>query len=260
MRETDAEDLSLIIAAAEAAGEIACRHHGAAPKTWDKGDGQGPVTEADLEVDALLKERLTAARPGYGWLSEESAGGPDRLTSPRQFIVDPIDGTRAFIEGGRDWSHSIAVAEGGRIVAAAVFVPMRDALYSAGLNGGAAVGGTPLQVSDESRLGRANVLANRPSMAAEHWAGGEVPPVKRHFRSSLAYRLCLVAQGRFDAMLTLRPTWEWDVAAGSLIVEEAGGTVSDRTGGRPEFNRAVPQIDGIVAAGAVHGGLMAALA
>lgn len=260
MRETDAEDLALIVAAAEAAGEIACRHHGAAPRTWDKGDGQGPVTEADLEVDALLKERLTGARPGYGWLSEESEDDPDRLTARRQFIVDPIDGTRAFIEGGRDWSHSIAVAEGGRIVAAAVFVPLRDALYSAALGGGARIGDTALEVSDEARLGRANVLANRPSMAAENWAGGEVPPVKRHFRSSLAYRLCLVAQGRFDAMLTLRPTWEWDVAAGCLIVEEAGGAVSDRTGGRPEFNRAVPQIDGIVAAGAVHGRLIAALA
>jgi myo-inositol-1(or 4)-monophosphatase len=218
------------------------------------------VTEADLEVDALLRERLTGARPGYGWLSEESEDDPDRLTAPRQFIVDPIDGTRAFIEGGRDWSHSIAVAEGGRIVAAAVFVPLRDALYSAALGGGARIGDTTLEVSDEARLGRANVLANRPTMAPENWAGGEVPPVKRHFRSSLAYRLCLVAQGRFDAMLTLRPTWEWDVAAGSLIVEEAGGRVSDRTGGRPGFNRAVPQIDGIVAAGAVHGGLIAALA
>lgn len=252
-------DLTLLIETARAAGEIAQHYFKADPDVWDKGHGQGPVTEADLHVNRQLEADLRSARGGYGWLSEETEDDTTRLRTDRQFIVDPIDGTRAFIEGAKDWAHSLAVAEAGQVVAAVVFLPERNALYAATAGAGATLNGAPITVSDTATLEEATVLAARPTLDAANWKGA-VPPFKRVFRSSLAYRLSAVAEGRFDAMVTLRPTWEWDVAAGSLIVAEATGTATDRTGAALRFNNPHPQVDGIVAAGQVHHGLIAALA
>jgi len=252
-------DLALLIGAAQIAGDIARRHFGAAPRTWDKGDGAGPVTVADLEVDEALRMHLCGARPGYGWLSEETPDTPARLSRRNTFIIDPIDGTRAFIDGARDWSHSLAIARDGIVTAAVVYVPLRDALYAAAEDTPATCNGAPIAVTTRTDLDGADVLSNRPALDPGHWRGGP-PPVKRHFRSSLAYRLCLVAQGRFDAMLTLRGAWEWDIAAGALIVAAAGGTVTDRRGQPPAFNTPGRQADGLVAAGGLHGPLLARLA
>lgn len=251
-------DLDLLSDAALAAGEVALGYHGGDFHHREKSDGQGPVTEADIAVDDMLRARLMGARPDYGWLSEESGDDGARLTRKRTFILDPIDGTRAFIQGAKDWSHSIAIAKDGVVTAAAVYLPVREALFTAALGEGAFLNGKPITATPNRQLDGATVLSNKASLEAALWQGG-VPPVKRHFRSSLAYRLCLVAQGRFDAMVTLRPTWEWDVAAGSLIVSEAGGTVTDRTGKAPRFNQALPQCNGLVAAGGLHPALMAAL-
>lgn len=243
-----ADDLTLLKEAAQAAGEIAQRHYRRAPKTWDKPDAGGPVTEADLEIDAMLRERLMTARPGYGWLSEETPDTTERLGAARAFVVDPLDGTRAFIEGSPTWAHSLAVVDDGTVISAAVFLPIPELLYTAVLGQGARLNGTPIAVSDREALTGASVLASRTNFEPWHWMEAQVPDVKRQFRSSLAYRMSLVGEGRYDAMLSLRPTWEWDVAAGSLIVQEAGGRVTDRRGGALRFNRATPQLDGIVAA------------
>ena len=252
-------DLTLLTQAAYAAGDIARGYFNAAPEVWDKADGQGPVTEADLHVNRQLEADLRGARPDYGWLSEESTDTESRLRTDRQFIIDPIDGTRAFIEGSKDWAHSIAVTENGQTIAAAIYLPMRDAMYVATAGGGATLNGTPLTARSNSLIEEATVLSAKPNLNPANWAG-IVPPFKRTFRSSLAYRLALVAEGRYDAMLTLRPTWEWDVAAGALIVAEAKGTASDRTGATPRFNNAHPQINGMVAAGGIHQTLVDALA
>lgn len=245
----EADDLTLLTEAARAAGEIARRHFRRSPKVWDKPGSAGPVTEADLEIDEMLKAMLTGARPGYGWLSEESPDTPERLDTARAFIVDPLDGTRAFIEQNPTWAHSLAVVDNGQVTAAVVFLPVPDLAYTASAGAGAWLNGSRLTVSPRAALDGASVLATRSNFEPWHWARAEVPQVKRQFRSSLAYRLSLVGEGRYDAMLTLRPTWEWDVAAGSLIVEEAGGRVTDRRGAELAFNRPVPQLDGIVAAG-----------
>jgi myo-inositol-1(or 4)-monophosphatase len=236
-------DLALLAEAARAAGEIALSYFRKAPDVWDKGSGLGPVTAADLAVDAMLRERLRAARPGYGWLSEETADAPDRLSARRCFIVDPIDGTRAFIAGEPSWSHSLAVCEDGRPVAGVVFLPVKERLYAAAAGAGATRDGAPIRVSGGGRT----VLASSASLRAERWPGGP-PPLDRHFRPSLAFRLSLVAEGRFDAMLTLDPAWEWDIAAGALIAAEAGATVSDRHGASLVFNRAEPRCPGVVVA------------
>jgi myo-inositol-1(or 4)-monophosphatase len=240
-------DLTLLSDAARAAGDIARPYWRADPETWDKGDGAGPVSEADLAVNRMLHAELQQARPGYGWLSEESDDSEERLDKERVFIIDPIDGTRAFLNGDSHWSHSLAIAERGQIIAAAVYLPVLDRLYLAARGAGAALNGAPISVSACSDVAGATVLAAKPALDPARWPGG-VPPVERHFRPSLAYRLSLVAQGRFDAMLTLRDTWEWDVAAGSLLVQEAGGIVTDSRGLAPHFNNPHPALKGLIAA------------
>lgn len=252
------DDLTLLMDAARSAGDIARGYFNAFPEVWEKSGGQGPVTEADLHVNRQLEADLQAARPDYGWLSEETEDGDARLKTDRQFIVDPIDGTRSFIEGNKDWAHSIAVCERGIITAAAIYLPIRDKLYTAAIGQGAACNGVHLSATADKPMTDATVLSAKPNLHSKYWAA-DVPPFKRTFRSSLAYRMALVGEGRFDGMLTLRPTWEWDVAAGALIVTEAGGNVSDQKGGPALFNNRHPQINGIVAAGGIHNALVTAL-
>ena len=239
-------DLSLLISAALRAGEIAQRHFRSDHAVWDKGDGQGPVTEADLEVDQMLRESLLGACPDHGWLSEETPDSPDRLRRERLFIVDPIDGTRAFAEGHRTWAHSIALAKAGQVVAGVVYLPMLNRLFTARLGHGAQLNGHTIRASDRAELAGSTVLAARPALDPVHWDGA-VPAFERHFRSSLAYRLSLIGQGRFDSMLTLRDSWEWDIAAGGLIAAEAGATVSDRCGAALKFNTPGAKNRGVVA-------------
>ena len=253
-------DLLLLTRAAEAAGEIALRHFGAEPKSWDKGDGAGPVSVADIEVNEMLLDVLRPARPDYGWLSEESEDTKNRLSTKRQFVIDPIDGTRAFLEGARDWGHSLAIVEDGRVIVAAAFFPVREQLFSAELGAGANRNGSTIEARKERTISATDVLAARPNLQPGFWKGGTPPPFKRHFRSSLAYRLCAVAEGKFDAMLTLRPSWEWDIAAGSLIVEEALGHATDRRGAPLRFNNPDPRVNGVVAGGAIHAALIDRLA
>jgi myo-inositol-1(or 4)-monophosphatase len=249
-------DLALLIEAARRAAEEATRHIGGDLGIAHKPHDNSPVTRADLAVDALLRDYLTAARPDHGWLSEETEDDGARTSHDAAFIVDPIDGTRAFIEGQDTWAHSIALARNGAVTAAVVYLPMMDLMYTATKAGGALLNGQPIAVSATDALDRAEVLATRPTLDAQHWPRG-VPPIRRAHRPSLAYRLGLVAEGRFDAMLTLRPAWEWDIAAGSLILSEAGATVTDRGGAALRFNQPHPQADGVLGANpALHAALL----
>ncbi|MFQ5567597.1 MAG: inositol monophosphatase family protein [Paracoccaceae bacterium] len=251
-----ADDLALLTDAATAAGAIALGHFRGDMETWDK-PGQGPVTEADLAIDRMLHAELGAARPDYGWLSEESEGAHDRDSRERVFIVDPIDGTRAFINGEPGWGPALAVAERSRVVAAVMHLPARGETFAAALGQGATLNGAPIRASTRVALEGAAALAARAQLKDALWPGG-APPVKRHFRPSLAWRLCLVGQGRFDMMVTLRPANEWDIAAGTLIAAEAGAVVTDGAGAALAFNRHPARAPGVIAApGALHRALMA---
>jgi myo-inositol-1(or 4)-monophosphatase len=230
-----ARDLALLTEAAREAGRIALRYWRRDPKVWDKGGEHGPVSEADLAVNDMLKARLLAARPDYGWLSEETPDDPARLACEHVFIIDPIDGTRAFIAGEETFAHSLAVAHQGRVTAGVVYLPALDRIYCASESSDPLKDGQPIRASGRDRLEGAHLLTTKANMAPEKWPGG-VPEVERHFRASLAYRLCLAAEGRFDGMLTLRDAWEWDIAAGSLIAERAGAVVTDRHGAGLQFN------------------------
>ena len=255
----DAADLELLLAAARDAGAIARRHFGARPAAWEKSGNQGPEYEEDLEIDGMLRRRLMGARPGYGWLSEESEDDPARLAAPAVFIVDPLDGTRAFLEGKPGFCHALAVARGGRVTAAVVHLPVLGQTYAAHAGGGAFLDGVRLVCPPRPGLVGARLLASRDHLAPVHWPGG-LPAVSRHFRSALAWRLCLVAEGAFDGAVSLRATWHWDIAAGALIAAEAGARVTDRFGTELRFNTPEPRSTGLIAGPAgVHAGLLAAL-
>jgi myo-inositol-1(or 4)-monophosphatase len=255
-----AADLALLAEAARAAGRIALSFFRKSPEIWEKHADAGPVTEADYAVDRMLRDTLTGARPGYGWLSEETEDGPARLARPRSFIVDPIDGTRAFIAGEPSWAHSLAVVEAGQATAGVVYLPVPDLLYAATLGGGATLNGQPIRASGRTEETGATVLAGKTAFHPDLWPGG-LPQIERKFRPSLAWRLALVGEGRFDAMLTLRPAWEWDIAAGALIAAEAGARVTDRHGGPLRFNSPHPQTAGVIAAApALHAAFLARLA
>lgn len=240
-------DLALLTRAAQEAGTVARGFLGQDLGIKYKPDNLGPVTKADLAVNATLEQILREARPAYGWLSEESVDDPQRMATEATFIIDPIDGTRSYIEGANTWAHSLAVVHDGIVTAAVVLLPMLDKLYTASLGHGARLNGRPIAVTRRASPDQAEVLATRPTMEPHLWPGG-VPDVQRHHRPSLAYRQALVAEGRFDAMVTFRPTWEWDIAAGSLILSEAGARVSDKRGARLRFNAPHPQADGMLAA------------
>jgi len=239
-------DLALLTEAAREAGRIALRFWRREPKVWDKGGEHGPVTEADLAVNDMLKQMLLSARPDYGWLSEETPDDAARLSCETVFIIDPIDGTRAFIAGEETFAHSLAVAHRGRVTAGAVFLPALDKIYTASDTSPPLKDGQPIAASRRDRLEGADILTTKANMAPEKWPGG-VPEINRSFRASLAYRLCLAAEGRHDGMLTLRDAWEWDIAAGALIAERAGAVVTDQAGEALRFNTPDAQAKGVLA-------------
>ncbi|MEM6825704.1 MAG: 3'(2'),5'-bisphosphate nucleotidase CysQ [Pseudomonadota bacterium] len=241
-------DLELLTAAAQAAGQIASDYAAGENRVWSKG-ADDPVSDADLAVNQYLHDFLRAARPSYGWLSEESEDDPSRCAANRVFVVDPIDGTRAFVAGEATWAHSLAVVEHGRPVTAVVYLPMKDKLYSAQRGGGARKNGQRITATRTSEIADATLLASRPALDPKHWHGSP-PEVTRVFRPSIAYRICLVAEGRYDGMLTIRETWEWDSAGGALIAAEAGAVVSDGCGAALRFNNPHPTTQGILVAGA----------
>lgn len=257
MQETD---LTLLTEAAKEAGKLALKYWKKAPTSWEKDGGAGPVSEADLAVNDLLEEQLRGARPDYGWLSEESADDPARLAAPATFIVDPIDGTRAFLNDDGSFAHALAVARGGEIVAGVVHLPVHDLTYTATIDGPALLNGEPIAPAARSELEGASVLTSRLSDNPTLWRHG-LPGYKRNFRSSLAWRLCLVAEGKFDATISLRKAWEWDIAAASLIAQRVGLLATDRHGKELHFNRAPPLSNGlIVSNAALHAAFLENLA
>jgi myo-inositol-1(or 4)-monophosphatase len=174
-------------------------------------------------------------------------------------VVDPIDGTRAFIAGETGFAHALAVVDRGVVTSAVVFLPMADRMYAASLGGGATLNGTPIRASARAEARGASIFATAAALSADQWPGG-LPQLDRHFRAALQHRLCLVADGSFDAALSMRPTWEWDVAAGALIATEAGCAVTGARGETLTFNAPGARCPGVlVAPAALHSALLAGL-
>jgi len=239
-------DLDLILDAAREAGALALAARAKGVKIWSK-EGGSPVTDADLAVDALLKERLRAARPDYGWLSEETVDDPARLTTGRQFVVDPIDGTVAFMKDKPWFAVSVAVVEDGRPVAGVVHAPALDETYAATAGGGATLNGAPLVPSLSTTLDGAAMLGDAKMFAHPAWPE-PWPAMRVEARNSIAYRICLVAAGAFDAAIALTPKSEWDLAAADLICGEAGALLTDHLGRKFAYNRPNPTVPSLVCA------------
>jgi myo-inositol-1(or 4)-monophosphatase len=246
---TDPQDL--IRAAATEAGALALRWfrpgEPTSARVWTKGKGS-PVTEADIEVDAFLRRRLSAAGEAFGWLSEETADSPERLKREFVFVVDPIDGTRAFIAGDPRWCVSIALVASGSPIAAAVHAPALAATYEATSGGPALKNGASVAVSGASSLARARIAGPRSLLEALADQGSGIVPVAKI--PSLAYRLCQVADGSLEAALASRDANDWDIAAAHLILERAGGRLGDLDGRTPRYNRLTTAHDRLFAASA----------
>jgi len=237
------EDLELIRLAAEEAGKIAMGYFGRDPEVWMKA-GVSPVSEADYAVDAFLKGSLRAARPDYGWLSEETVDTPDRLTARRTFVVDPIDGTRAFLERSDVWCVSIAVVEDGRPLAGVLDCPAREEVYEASPGQGATLNGERISV----RQGRTQELVAGPKPFIKALPEKWQPKKGYPYIPSLAYRLAMVARGVLDGTFVKANSHDWDLAAADLILAEAGGKVVDGTGRILRYADADPS-HGVLAAG-----------
>lgn len=239
-------ELELVLRALRAAGEAVMRSFRTAQEVRYKAADQ-PLTDADLEADRLLREALLGGRPEYGWLSEETADSPERLERRRVWVVDPIDGTRSYVEGRAEFSLCVGLAEEGRAVLGAVYNPATDELYHAVRDGGAFLGGARIHVSGRSGPpDRRLLLASRSEIRR-----GELDRFREewtlHPLGSTAYKMVKVADGTGDVFLSRGPKSEWDVCAAGLIVREAGGRVTDADGGELSYNRPEPFVRGVLA-------------
>tara|TARA_X000000950_G_scaffold279730_1_gene372971 strand:- start:3682 stop:4500 length:819 start_codon:yes stop_codon:yes gene_type:complete len=244
-------DLILLRDAALEAGNIAMTYFHSDLKIWEK-EPDHPVTDADLAVNTFLEEKLRGARPDYGWLSEETQDGPERLSRDCVFVVDPIDGTRAFMEGKPHFCIALAILEFGEPVAAVIYAPVFNELFVAGKGLGATRNGETITSSPKPELEKARIIADPRMFSPDHW---DVPWPELVFPdvtpNATAYRMALVADGRWDAVVVLREKFDWDVAAAALIIAEAGGRVSCHIGDDFVFNRKVASQRSLIAAGPV---------
>jgi myo-inositol-1(or 4)-monophosphatase len=261
LRETDdhppTDDLALISGAAKEAGRIALSFFNNKPEVWMKG-GTSPVSEADFAVDRYLRETLTAARPGYGWLSEETADAPERLDARRAFVADPIDGTRAFLDGKTTWCISIAVVEAGRPIAGVLDCPATGEVFAASLGSGSRKDDRRIRVA--APRDPALIAGPKPMIEAAH--GHLKRAVERvAYIPSLAYRIAMVADGRLDATFIKQNAQDWDLAAAELVLLEAGGTIRAADGRPPLYATGNPRHGELVAgSGALLQSMVAALA
>lgn len=239
-------DHDLLLAAVREAGALALTYFRSGVRSWEKKPND-PVSEADIAVDTLLRDRLVGPRPGYGWLSEESGQQPG--TGGPLWIVDPIDGTRAFIAGKAEFTICAALVADGAPVLAAVFNPASNELFEASAGGGARLNGQPIHGSGHASLMEARFLASKRTFERHGWLG-RAAKADFAYRNSIAYRMALVAAGKFDAAISLTEKSDWDVAAADLLVREAGGRVTTADGAPLVYGTPDHRHPSVIAAGA----------
>jgi myo-inositol-1(or 4)-monophosphatase len=241
------DDLALICEAVRAAGSVAAPMQAKGARNWLK-DGNAPVTEADMAVDKLLFERLTQARPAYGWVSEEShpTQPAEGAGVDRSFVVDPIDGTRGFIDGSDEWTICVAMLEAGKPAVGVVFNPQRDEMFTAILGGGAACNGGALKVNQRDVLKGARLAASKKAIRT---LGDAKADIIARYVPSLAYRLAGVASGVYDGTISTGRAHIWDIAAAAVIVTEAGGLVTDVKAAPPVYTEQDHRVPPLVVAG-----------
>jgi myo-inositol-1(or 4)-monophosphatase len=239
-------ELTLAKKAARVAGEILRGH-------WRRGGYEigskgvdNPVTAADLEADRALKRLLHDPFPEYGWLSEETVDNDARLKCRRVWIVDPLDGTKEFINGIPEFSVAIALVEDGAPILGVTYNPIKREMYWAARGVGCHLNTRPVRVTRTRTLKRATVLASRSETARGEWQVFH-GMLKVSPTGSVAYKLAMVAAGKGDATFTRSPKSEWDIASGAALIIEAGGTITDIKGREIRFNQPSVKLEGLIA-------------
>ena len=241
-RAAEAERLAAVV---REAGAIALKFFRGELKSWTKGEARSPVSEADIAVNDLLQQLLP--QPGDGWLSEESENDPTRLQASRVWVVDPIDGTRAYIAGREDWSVSVGLVEGGRPTVAALFAPATDEMFLATAGGGATRNGVAIRAGTGPDVNGARVAGPK---RIQDWLTARYPELVPMPRiHSLALRLTRVATGELDAAIAGGNGHDWDLAAADLLVHETGGLLTSLDGQPLIYNRPDPVHSTLLAAG-----------
>lgn len=233
--------LSDILTIADAAGALAMGQWAADvpnPTRRDKGRNN-PVCDADLAVDALLRERLGALVPEAAWLSEESVESPGRSERPLAWVVDPIDGTRDFVRGRRGWAVSIALVEEGEVKIAALIAPARNERWWAVANSGAFRNNQRVHVGAHATLSGARV-------PLDDLQGIDMDYTLVARPNGIALRMAMVAANEADLVAGLRRSGEWDLAAADLIAREAGAIVTDALGAPIRYNKPDPRVIGLL--------------
>ena len=229
-------DLELMRHAVKEAGQLALEFFGdRANDKWLKDDGTF-VSEADMALDKLLHQRLLEDRMDYAWLSEETEDDLVRLTKSHVWIVDPIDGTRAFLHDKPHWVVSVALVVDGIVQMGCLYNPVKEEYFEAVLGNGATLNGQKIEINGRKEIEGATIISAPGRFKSKIWPT-PWPPVKSYMVNSVAYRMALVACNKADALLTLSGKSDWDLAAADLLVREAGGMVSDHMGGELLFNR-----------------------
>jgi myo-inositol-1(or 4)-monophosphatase len=238
-------DLELMRGAVADAAAVARRIYEEGFETWRK-EGQQPVTEVDMAVNAHLEKHLRQARPNYGWLSEETKDDRSRFACRRVWVIDPIDGTRALMKGKPHFVISVALLDDSAPVLGILHNPVTQEHYEAVTGSGATLNGQPIHVTDCQTLDSARLQMYSDFVASKRWKV-PFPRVETGMVNSIAYRLALVAAGQYDGVLTIRHKNDWDLAAAALVVTEAGGRVTDRTGQPFTFNGPDTSHNGVIA-------------
>jgi myo-inositol-1(or 4)-monophosphatase len=219
-----------------------------------------PLTDADLAADKLLNEQLMELLPEAGWLSEETRDNPKRLERERVWVVDPLDGTKEFVLGVPEFTVSVGLVEAGRPLLAVIFNPPTGELYYGMRGEGVFLNGRPATVSGRTTFSGAAIDASRSERKR-----GEFEPFEETLQvktmGSIAYKLARVAAGQIDATWSRGPKNEWDICAGVMLIEEAGGVCHDLNDNVITFNQSWPKVNGIIADnGRLHDQVVSALA
>ena len=240
-------ELEVAVEAARASGRIVAKYYKGEYQVHEKAP-DNPLTVADTEADAEIKRICLGAFPDDGWLSEETRDSPARLKKERVWIVDPLDGTKEFTQHIPEFCVCVAFVVDGVVQIGVSYNPATDMLFAARRGFGTTLGGEPVRCTELTELSRASVLASRSEDKRGEWDA-----YKNHMNvkltGSVAYKFALIAAGEADATFSLTPKNEWDICAGTMLVEEAGGVVTDRYGRPLTFNNKDTLLPGLIAAG-----------
>ena len=216
------------------AGDIALKWFRNDPENWEKEDGS-LISKVDIEINNLLMKILKKNNPSFGWLSEETEDDKSRLTNEVTYVVDPLDGTKAFLEGKKEFSISIALVKNGEPISGIVYSPSTKEIFESEKGKGSWKNNKQIKISKYKELSGCRMVAFKPMFSHPSWKK-PWPDMLIENKNSVAYRMALVASGEFDAMMALNSKNDWDIAAGDLLIREAGGIVSQHNNTKMKYN------------------------